>query len=297
MTPTEKGAFCQKCAMEVHDVSSMTNLQIRALFSENKGKRTCVRMTLAQEESMNDDFNRWNLSNKKNMQRAMVFSLLVVFGLTLFSCNNPQQVQELQQLRSFATSLITATENPKPTSVEEVTTGNRVEKAIETTEKAQENVVETHVRSNKNNCTLIDEVTVDISKRTDVTTFDAGISYTAGEPMMSKEYIDFIEVEIPEETRLSTDNSNRITEFTALAFPNPVITNTRIEVKLPEKTEKLQLVLMDLNGRILEEISNGAADSGIHNFEVSMQDLKPAYYLIDVRYNDKHEIVRISKVQ
>lgn len=290
MTPTEKGAFCQKCAHEVHDVTQKSNQEIRDLFRTNKGKRTCLRMTTQQEKSMNQDYALIVESGKKQMQRAMLFSLLVVFGFTLFSCNSPEQVKEMKALQTMAKSIVisegkTANDlNEEDTlcaeKTEIVTEVNPIEPKLE-----EELIMlgEPVIREKG-----IDEVEVDIKQ---------GIYHTMGIP------VHWDEVEEIEKTHVVTpiesiekERGDIPMEFEALTFPNPATTETRLEVKIPESTENLQIRLLGMNGRVLQMINESSSDAGIFNFTVPLQKLNPAYYLIDVRYNDKHKVVRLSKV-
>ncbi len=43
MEPAERGRFCQVCVKQVHDLSSMTEPQARAVLREAEGSRICVR--------------------------------------------------------------------------------------------------------------------------------------------------------------------------------------------------------------------------------------------------------------
>ena len=90
MTPTEKGAFCRKCAIEVQDFTNKSSEEIKASLRMQIGQRVCGRILPAQEQALNAEFVAWQMNSKRNMQRAMTLSLIVVFGLTLFSCSSPQ---------------------------------------------------------------------------------------------------------------------------------------------------------------------------------------------------------------
>ena len=44
MTPTQKGAFCDKCALEVYDFSDNSRDEIRDILKLNVGKNVCGRL-------------------------------------------------------------------------------------------------------------------------------------------------------------------------------------------------------------------------------------------------------------
>lgn len=89
MTPTEKGAYCQKCALEVTDFTRMSPFEIRDVLTEkfqNK-ERNCGHITHRQLEDVNDIGFYWR-NEQQRFQSVWMVSLLAVFGLTLFSCQN-----------------------------------------------------------------------------------------------------------------------------------------------------------------------------------------------------------------
>lgn len=99
MTPTEKGAFCQKCALEVIDYTGKTPLEIKSSLTEKfaLGTRVCGRIRQSQMTQLNDIDFRWN-SDKDHFQTVWIFSLLAVFGLTLFSCQNTASKELVEQM-------------------------------------------------------------------------------------------------------------------------------------------------------------------------------------------------------
>ena len=107
MTATEKGAFCQKCALEVIDFTNKTAFEIKqTLLDEfSKSPRLCGHITNYQLNQINDDFFKWK--NEQETFRAIwIFSLLAVFGLTLFSCQNTLSKELVSQLNAETSILL-----------------------------------------------------------------------------------------------------------------------------------------------------------------------------------------------
>ncbi|MBI3238090.1 MAG: hypothetical protein HYZ43_04480, partial [Flavobacteriia bacterium] len=75
MTPTDKGAFCQKCVKQVHDFTNKSTGEIKQVFREMMGQEICGRMTADQELALNAEFEAWRFQSKQGLQRAMVCSL------------------------------------------------------------------------------------------------------------------------------------------------------------------------------------------------------------------------------
>ncbi|GAB5418815.1 MAG: hypothetical protein Crog4KO_02050 [Crocinitomicaceae bacterium] len=301
MSPTEKGAFCQKCSKEVYDVSHLQNNQIIGLLA-SETKVPCMRMMPQQEQTLNADIGQIFQSRKKQMQRAMLFSLLVVFGFTLFSCNSPQQIHERNLLQAAAESIVEVVDETAAQSIEIKKTPKAVEKIQEKENGDCEIIVpEFKEYTTLGEPALQQEVIIELQKESFTTTTEREVWHTAGVPMMVNQQVlrdELIAQEIDFQVQLQRNPDSNIPEsFSALTFPNPATTDTRLEVQLPNKTESLGIRLLSLTGEVLQEINDQPAEAGVHEFQINLMDLKPAYYLIDVRYNDQHEVVRLSKAQ
>ncbi len=103
MSPTEKGAFCQKCAFEVTDFTNKSAVEIKAILSEKMQakERVCGHIENRQLIEINNEFIPWQ-SDQQSFRAVWVFSLVAVFGLTLFSCQSTfsKEVVEQMQTRS-----------------------------------------------------------------------------------------------------------------------------------------------------------------------------------------------------
>jgi len=104
MSPTEKGAFCQKCATQVYDFTNKSNQEIKETLKSLIGQPVCGRITSIQEQTLNLEFDAWQLNSKRSFQSALVFSLIVVFGLTLFSCEDDNEKEAIKEIQTIAMS-------------------------------------------------------------------------------------------------------------------------------------------------------------------------------------------------
>lgn len=107
MTSTEKGAFCQSCAMEVIDFTNKTPFEIKSILSHefSTSSRTCGRITNYQLDQINDDFFQWK-NERESFSAVWIFSLIAVFGLTLFSCQNTASKEMIEQLNIETAALL-----------------------------------------------------------------------------------------------------------------------------------------------------------------------------------------------
>ena len=107
MTPTQKGAFCQACALEVIDFTDKSPYEIKSMLAKEFATttRTCSRITNFQLDQINDDFFKWK--NDTDAFRAVwIFSLIAVFGLSLFSCQNTLSKELVGQLNIETTEML-----------------------------------------------------------------------------------------------------------------------------------------------------------------------------------------------
>ena len=106
MTPNKKGSFCQSCAKNVFDLTKMSNAEIHFVLAQNQHESICTRIQNTQLDALNLEIEQWSRGTRFHMQRAMVASLVIVFGLTLFSCTNQQQEEQphIRQVRTCPSS-------------------------------------------------------------------------------------------------------------------------------------------------------------------------------------------------
>lgn len=98
MTPTIKGAFCKKCTSEVHDLTNSPLSKIRLLLSESVNESICVRIKSSQLNALNDEVAAWYQPNPTFNHRLFLFSLFLVFGMSVFngSAQTNQIAKQLQ---------------------------------------------------------------------------------------------------------------------------------------------------------------------------------------------------------
>jgi len=92
MTPSQQGAFCGKCQIDVVDFSNKTPLEVKLILQENVGKHMCGRFKKTQLDDINLEYTNWETQSLKTFQSKFVYALVVVFGMTLFSCNGPDEM-------------------------------------------------------------------------------------------------------------------------------------------------------------------------------------------------------------
>lgn len=279
MTPSEKGAFCQKCTKHVHDFSTKSVHEIKSALLELNGQSVCVRMTTSQEEELNAEFKLWLSHKKRNPQQLVIAALLIVFGLALFSCEDERDQRRLESIQQIAytiaseqvekmetapvTDSVIALPPPPEIVVEEIYTMGAYEMPYVQAPPPDPEVKE-----------IIEEHIL------------GGIGDVYA-------YRDFLQETIPD-VELDENGVPYPTEFKALAFPNPAMESTTLEIQAPEK-ERMDIRLYDSGGKFIREIHSGKISRGTFRELIDLNDLNSGLYLIIIQSKEFKETVRVIK--
>lgn len=282
MTPTEKGRFCQQCATQVYDFTNKSGDEIKQTLRTLIGQPVCGRITATQEDALNAEFDAWKFRSKRSFQSALVFSLIVVFGLSLFSCSNEQDRQQLEQVRHTAIKAM-----QQETSVqEEAPKAEQKTVAVDVVNADPVFYTETAVEP------IEMEPFVLSSDR-----YEERYGY-GGAMVITYQYQDFLEQTLPDPFVPEELDENGIpypTAFAALAFPNPATTETTFELKVPVKGH-FEIQLFDLNGKLIQTVHNGDIERGTFRQRLDLIDLQPGMYIVAILSKDYKESIKISKI-
>lgn len=280
MLPNAQGSYCNQCAQNVIDFSVKSDSEIIEILQLND--KQCGRFSVTQLERMNKDLDAYSFQSKESFRSALVFSLFVVFGLSLFSCNDVKQKKEIEK---FQKELKKTYLSEKPVIPEAKNQPVQLIEIPEVLPMVYESieVVEWELPPDT---IAIDEVIVKGQ-------FDDRDSerYVLGGPMLYYDYVD----ETTKEIKYDRDGMIIPNEFSSMAFPNPTQDNTTLEIKAPTK-EKFEIGLYDMNGKLMREIYSGKIDRGTFQQEIEMSDLPSGMYLIMIVSKDYKETVRVSKI-
>lgn len=279
MTPTEKGAFCQKCAKHVIDFTNKTNAEIKATFLEMAGKTVCGKIGRSQMEAFNtEEAQVWQLNTSRGFQRALVFSMVVVFGLSLFSCSNDREkkfILEMQHTIGQTLNELPAVEAvPEEAEIATVEVPVVIEAVMP---------VEIEYQTVGTNHEELDEISVISRLERSVVGMMVYHDMTIDVPPYIEEVIEYDEngIEIPK-------------VFMSKAYPNPAVISTTLEIGLPEN-DFAEIGLYDLGGRFIQPVFTGDLKRGTHSFLVDISDLPSGMYLFAIRSRKYSDAVRILK--
>ncbi len=289
MTPTEKGAFCAKCSIDTYDFRDLSNLEINSIIKENKGQHLCGRMTQDQLISLNAGFQDWKSQNRKTFQSKFIMALIIVFGLTLFACENEEKeiLESVTQIElpygklDFVNSDQNITEIdlrdyvsqiPEPLDfiICEVQGGIGYDDGFAYTDIIeQEPIIETETR----------------------------ISYLGGvgSSVYYQQYVDAIVPDTVEESILAEPILANPDFFEAKAFPNPTQGQSTVALDVDQEGQ-FDIMMYDMNGRMIQQIHSGILPQGRNQFEVDLYEQNSGTYLIRVISRTQTETLKIQKV-
>jgi hypothetical protein len=283
-TPTQRGAFCGKCQINVIDFSEKSNSEIQLILVENSGKKICGRFTNKQLDSLNSDFYLWQNQSTQTFNSKFVLALVMVFGLTLFSCANDNHIKTLGkfQVENFMVPDSLVANEPVDSIPKIKNTDCMVKGKV-----AQPEVEIQH--------TLGEIEPVEIFTMGDIAMPPEPI--IAGGIEMTTDYEQHMLDSIPEQ--LITDNETpdliKLTDkFEINVFPNPVISSTKLKINVLV-TENYHIDLTDMNGKIIRTELNKKLDKGIHILEINFDELPKGIYLVKINTNTQDETIKLIK--
>lgn len=289
MTPTEKGAFCQKCALEVIDFTNKSSDEIRQVLAQNIGNHACMRIKNTQMDELNEDFSAWRINNQQSFNRAWVFTLLVVFGMTLFSCQEEEE-PVIKQYQKVAQTILDnegdVIENQvvDSTEVSEVSSIKQNLPVQQEKQASKELIIQEKVLEE---CIVHEEVIV-----TGTVLMERDVYHTAGVPMITRDYDDYLFEVTRDSLEFPMGEAEKIT---GLVYPNPASNQTTLKIDMP-KRGKGQIELFALSGQKIATIFEGRIKKGESEYEIDLSGMEPGLYLINVISGDLKETIKFSKI-
>lgn len=279
MTPTEKGAFCQKCAAEVYDFTHKSNEEIKQTLRSLIGQPVCGKITLSQEATLNAEFDAWLFQSKRSFQSKLVLSLIVVFGLTLFSCSHEDKaIIEAVQASAMHAMQDQAGKTPVVPVAEMPVNTIQIPEAGEIAYPEMEYVEPMDIE--------LDEVAVHGSD------YDVRV---VGAMVSTRAYTEFLTSTVTPPVELDENGVPYPTVFAALVYPNPVMTETTFKLDVPVENQ-FGINLYDLNGKFIQSIHSGTIPRGTFRQTIDLGNQPAGIYLVTIYSRDFKETVRISKI-
>lgn len=290
MSPTQQGAFCQKCEIDVIDFSKKTPEQVRSILEQNQGKHMCGRFETEQLKSLNIAARQWNKRSYRIFQSRFVYALMLVFGMSLFSCDR-QESELLADLDRQKNELLSEEPNTVADQIAQTIQAENsvfVEKApkIEEFVLPPEDIIlgglETHDYYEESG-----ELALPTVERTLVTI--GSICYTSIAEVIPEE------VDTAEQDLLPEEILNEVNPFETQLFPNPTRDISTLVVSV-QKEAQFEIQLYTMSGQLIRQIHSGELMEGEQRFELELYDQPSGMYLITVISEEKRETHKVQKL-
>ena len=306
-TPTQRGAFCGKCQINVIDFSNKSNAEIKSILAQNFGKKMCGRFSKTQLNDFNTEYYNWQNQSPQVFQSKFILALVLTFGLTLFSCQNQNQTLAMQQLNSFLTPTTHITSNYSETdSTKQTTQQNQVNDSIKTSCGTINTIDE--------DFEIMGEIEIPEEQMTKGKVKIESIDEEADTLMipeipempqvmmlgMIAYHEDIIEtpVEIEDTVKNALENENTIItltdKFEANLFPNPTKNNATLNINILAK-ENYSIAIYDLQGKLITSIFEGEITPQQKTFRINLDNQKNGIYFIKIVTQTQNESLKLIK--
>ncbi len=298
MTPSEKGAFCGKCQIDVVDFSGKTPKEVKFILEANVGKHLCGRFKKTQLHDLNASYLEWDNQSAKTFQSKFLYACLIVFGMTLFSCNTPEEMVlgELSIENYHIDTNQTQTANTDSFNLESNTDEIRVEQ-IDEWRHVKGKVNMNYYQNETEN--EMEYLKGDIAYIPDETQEEIDSSATCMTPI-SEETSTYSEtryfpIQLPDSIKtISTETTLVSAEFSARIFPNPTGTFTNLEIEIKQEGF-FAIDLITANGQKVKTVFSGELAEGISNHSIDLSVYSTGTYLVKVSSGNQSEVYRILK--
>jgi len=333
MTPSQQGAFCGKCQIDVVDFSNKSSLEVKLILQENVGKHMCGRFKKTQLDTINLEYTNWETQSLRTFQSKFVYALVVVFGMTLFSCNGPDNMimGEIAPEEYYLPDSTSHRENIDRIEMQGTFSnyGLSNESEIDTTKKHNN---EREYLKGKVAYNYVEEEIIPAETSIESAYIKGDFAYTpdtivAEEPIIDTTETEFIkgeieapviytlgEIYIPEETIVKIDSAiteepviiendpavsnctNKIAaNFSASLFPNPTGEVATVIVII-ENEDNFTIELFDISGQKLARVYDGRLSSGRQQFAIAMHNYEVGTYILVITDSNFSQTLKIQKV-
>ncbi|MDX2361184.1 MAG: T9SS type A sorting domain-containing protein [Crocinitomicaceae bacterium] len=281
MSPTDKGAFCQKCATEVVDFTNKSTEEIKSTLLDLGVNGFCGRIGASQEQKINDGFLEWQMNSRKGMQRTMLFSLIVVFGLSMVSCTNLHEENTITSIQKTARLLIETEEAQKLQAT-----------VVERELLAAESLIHIEQIADEPEAIIEEILYLGEIRQTEQVEI-----MRSGQMMSTTSFTEYLEAET-----LTPALEERVfekvicpIEFKAQVNPNPLTIEGELEITMPHD-DNVYIQVYSSSGTLIKLLHEGKLERGTHELKFEMIDQQPGTYFVIIRSDSYSESIKFVKL-
>lgn len=289
MTPTARGAFCSKCQTDTFDFRNLSNQEINQILWDQKDDHLCGQFSNRQLVELNQGFLNWKKQRTKTFRSKFMFALLLVFGLSLFSCEEEEEkvILGLQQIE--LTSLPAQKEY-----INDVSTIAEVDLLDYVQEPSHDDLYP------EEKC-VVQKEDLTVTSVIQETYVTAGLpaydrAYLGG-AVATISYTEYLEevVDTTKETTLPEVAEIDPDFFEAKAYPNPTKGNATLEIDI-EQAGQFEIQIFDMSGSVIDDRFSGFLEEGRRQFPLELAHLPSGMYFVRVISESQMETVKIQRV-
>lgn len=258
MSPTDKGAFCQKCNSEVHDLTDSPLSHIRSLLSESVNKNLCVQIKSSQLKALNDEVTAWYQPDESYNHRLFLFSLFLVFGMTVF--NGSAQVNQMaNQLQT-------------------------THQQIQETGDSFSDEIKAHFPKNLDTSDYINRGSI------------IYVPNSGDENPKNVDEPSTLDQNHPQNNHLGElSDSTETIQFNISAYPNPTRSSATFQIDLPKNT-RFAIKLFNISGNLVKSYGTIEFLGGPNEFTIDMESLARGTYIMGFQSSEFGKSIRITKL-
>ncbi|MBN4070926.1 T9SS type A sorting domain-containing protein [Crocinitomix catalasitica] len=325
MAPSQKGAFCDSCQIDVIDFSTRSKEEVKSILLANEGKHMCGRFSKAQLVELNTDYTAWENQSTSIFQSKFLYACLLVFGMTLFTgCIEDEQIMGEIAIENYETLEET---DAYVQGGYKVTTEDKHQKGKvkytpppkDTTKKPVQElhvkgeIIATDILMGDTIVNQIKDLIVPVDPIGPPDSVETWEYFEMGDIAVDPSFYEHLVDTVTETTTPDTlENKTPIIEIypngeegtnviaskslSISVFPNPTADVAAIVLNVP-KTELFEIRLLDLSGRHLQDIYSGIIPKGIKRFEIELSTYESGTFLVVINANSTSQTVQVQKVQ
>lgn len=307
MSPAQRGAFCQTCAIDVIDFSNKNPEEVKETLKANIGKHICGRFKKSQLSYLSRTYQIWENQSTKTFQSKFLWACMIAFGLTLFTGCENSNAQELM--------LNALNENQTTLVIKASLQTNSDTTLIDSTSIQANNIepsafVKGDIDYNEPEIMWLEEPAIEFDDFDDIegtncqiptedTTHNAipdqildPIEYIKGKFEAPPRFNDYLADTVKIETLPPAIETKTIQ---ALAYPNPSTDFSTLKVSTNEPGY-YAIELFNLEGKKLNTIYAGRIGHDAQNFDIDLSSYPTGIYLIKITSDDVAHALKINKV-
>jgi hypothetical protein len=307
MSPTQRGAFCQTCAVDVIDFSNKNPEEVKATLKANIGKHMCGRFKKSQLSDLSRTYQIWENQSTKTFQSKFLWACMIAFGLTLFTGCENSNAQELMlnalnesQATLVNTDSLQANSDTTLTDTTSIQKNNVEPSAIikgdfDDSEPEIMWLGEPAIEFDDFDETELTQCEQTVEDTTQITIPDkvpAPVEYIKGKFAAPPRFSDYLADTVKIETLPPAIETETIQ---AMAFPNPSTGLSTLKVNTSEP-DHYAIELYNLEGSKISTIYAGKIGRSEQFFELDLSNYPSGIYLVKITSDYVAHALKINKV-